>query len=268
MRSSDALPVLWHLKVSNYNEKARWALDFKGIAHSRQAVPPGRHGQVAERLTGGRGSTLPVLELDGRAIGDSTEIMAALERRRPDPPLYPADPDERARALALEEFFDEELGPHVRLLVMHHLLCDGDLFLRTFAADLSAARRRAARALFWRLRRRVSAAMGIDASSVERAFSKVRAAGQRFAAELRPSGHLCEDRFTVADLTLAALTAPAIAPEQFPYPQPQRDHPILEPVRDALAEGGMADFTRAMYLRHRGSSAEVAAGPRQTVTSK
>src|SRR5205823_2996625 len=25
----EALPVLWHLKVSNYNEKARWALDYK-----------------------------------------------------------------------------------------------------------------------------------------------------------------------------------------------------------------------------------------------
>jgi hypothetical protein len=25
--AADGLPVLWHLKVSHYNEKVRWALD-------------------------------------------------------------------------------------------------------------------------------------------------------------------------------------------------------------------------------------------------
>ena len=34
-------PVLWHLEISHYNEKARWALDYKGIAHVRRAVTPG-----------------------------------------------------------------------------------------------------------------------------------------------------------------------------------------------------------------------------------
>src|SRR5881398_849834 len=85
----DTLPVLWHLKVSNYNEKARWALDFKRVPHVRRAAVPGRHAPIAEELTGGR--TFPVLVFDDRAIGDSTRIIEALERRFPDPPLYPAD---------------------------------------------------------------------------------------------------------------------------------------------------------------------------------
>src|SRR5690349_16835365 len=102
-------PVLWHIKVSNYNEKARWALDYKRVAHRRRDPMPGAHTLIALALTR-RTATFPVLQIDGRAIGDSTRIIAALEERFPDPPLYPTDPAERRRALELEEFFDQDLG--------------------------------------------------------------------------------------------------------------------------------------------------------------
>jgi hypothetical protein len=64
-------------------------------------------------------------------------------------------------------------------------------------------------------------------------------------------------RFTVADLTLAALVAPVVAPEQFHDPQPQRGHTRLAPLREALSEYGILEWTREMYARHRGSSAAV-----------
>src|SRR6059058_1859108 len=38
-----ALPVLWHFTVSHFNEKARWALDFKRVPHVRRALLPGFH---------------------------------------------------------------------------------------------------------------------------------------------------------------------------------------------------------------------------------
>ncbi|MDQ3933688.1 MAG: glutathione S-transferase N-terminal domain-containing protein [Actinomycetota bacterium] len=249
------LPVLWHLKVSHYNEKARWALDYKGVPHLRRAVTPGAHRPVARRLTGG--TTLPILELDGRAIGDSTAIIAELERRQPRPALYPADPVERGRALDLEELFDEELGPCTRLLFIHHVLPDRDLTRRAFTPDASL-RQRVAGTLTWPLiRRRTIAAFGIDAASVEHAFRTVRAVGERFQAEVGPDGYLVGDAFTIADLTLASLVSPVVAPEQFPYPQPQRGHPLVAPVVEAIAESGMADWARSMYARHRGESAEV-----------
>lgn len=37
---SNDTPILWHLKVSDYNEKARWALDYKGIPQVRQNRRP------------------------------------------------------------------------------------------------------------------------------------------------------------------------------------------------------------------------------------
>jgi len=103
-----ATPELWHIPLSHFSEKVRWALDYKGIAHQRRVLGPD-YLIRAWRATG-RG-TLPILFLDGRALGDSTHIIAALEERHPDPPLYPADTEARRRALALEDELDEALGP-------------------------------------------------------------------------------------------------------------------------------------------------------------
>src|SRR5436190_8312816 len=101
-----AKTVLWHIPVSHFSEKARWALDHKGVPHEKRAPVPGVHMAFALWLTRGRDKTFPILQLDGDAIGDSTAIIRVLERRYPDPPLYPEDSRERRRALDLEEFFD------------------------------------------------------------------------------------------------------------------------------------------------------------------
>ena len=76
-------PILWHIEISHFNEKARWALDLKGVEHERRALVPGYHMAVALALTRGRCNTTPILELDGRRIGDSTAIIRALEERYP-----------------------------------------------------------------------------------------------------------------------------------------------------------------------------------------
>jgi glutathione S-transferase len=111
--------------------------------------------------------------------------------------------------------------------------------------------------MFPQLRSRCIADFGIDDARVALAYDKVRAAGERFRAELQPSGYLLGAGFTVADLTLAAMAAPAVAPEQFPYPQPQRGHPRLDRLRAVLSESGLVEWTRRVYARHRGRSAEI-----------
>jgi glutathione S-transferase len=254
-RGSGAPPVLWHLKVSHYNEKARWALDYKCLPHVRHAAVPGRHTRIAHEL--GAGTTFPVLELDGEVVGDWRFIIPALVRRNPEPPLYPDDPVDRMRALEIEEFFDEELGPHLRLLVLVHMLPDPSLLLGAFAPDLSAPRRLTARAIYPLLRRRITSDFGINGSGVEVAWEKCRIAGERFAAELQPNGYLVGDGFTVADLTVAALLSPVVAPAEFPYPQPQRDHPRLADLRRMLDGYGAFEWTRWIYAHHRPRSMEI-----------
>ena len=92
----DSVPVLWQLQVSHYVEKVRWALDYKRIPHIRHSLLPGLHAVTTKRVSGDT-STAPVLTLDGRSIGDSTRIIAAIEERWPQPPLYPEDEAQRRR---------------------------------------------------------------------------------------------------------------------------------------------------------------------------
>ena len=40
---SSEKPVLWHIPISHYSEKARWALACKGVEHERRAPLPGAH---------------------------------------------------------------------------------------------------------------------------------------------------------------------------------------------------------------------------------
>ncbi|HEV3130189.1 MAG TPA: glutathione S-transferase family protein [Solirubrobacteraceae bacterium] len=257
MAAADELPVLWHLKVSHYNEKARWALDYKGVPHVRRPVFAGTQSRAAKKLTGGE--TVPILVLDGQPIDDSTRIIARLEERYPDPTLYPSDSEPLRQALELEDFFDEELGPHIRLLSIHLTLPDPDVWMGAFMPDLKGARRLAMRAAFPAVRRQVIKGFGIDDRSVARAWEQLHRVGKRFQDTVRPSGYLVADQFTVADLTLAALSSPAATPPEFPYPQPQRTSPLAEPLRDGFGEYGLLDWTREMYARHRPSSAEVPA---------
>jgi glutathione S-transferase len=213
---------LWHIPVSHFNEKVRWTLDLKGVDHERRAPTPPAHMAVAMWLTRGRANTVPLLELDGEAIADSTAIIAALERRYPDPPLYPADPGERARALALEDYFDEELGPYSRQLAFHEMRGDPDA-LQAFAGDLLPA------AMAKRPRARAMAAKGAASFSAlrydaaaddaaDRARAQVLAALDRLEEELEGGSgdYLVGDRFSIADLTAAALFVPVVKPPQGP----------------------------------------------------
>ena len=73
---SAGLPVLWQYSFSNYNEKARWALDFKRIPHRRRSVMPGgSQGLWLSRATG----LCRSIDFDGERLIDSTAIIAALE---------------------------------------------------------------------------------------------------------------------------------------------------------------------------------------------
>jgi glutathione S-transferase len=248
--------ILWHIEVSHYNEKARWALDYKRVPHERRAPPPGLHMAIAMWLTRGQCKTSPVLELDGKGIGDSTKIIEALERRYPEPPLYPEDPEERSRALELEDFIDEELAPHVRLLVFHEAIKDRDAFDRFAAMMLPhRLRERGARlagsyaSAFLRARYGVA-----DPQAADLAKRKIEAALDRIEAELDAGEYLVGDGFSVADLTGASILYPVFRPPEgphipFDYPEPLRRY------FDSLADRPAIEWAREMFRRHRGTSA-------------
>jgi glutathione S-transferase len=248
--------VLWQIEISHYNEKARWALDYKRIPHKRRAPLPGFTGPVALALTRGDQRRMPVLRLDGRAIGDSTAIIAALEQYMPEPPLYPAEQDDRDRALALEEYFDEEVAPEVRRFVWHHTLGDAGATADALMTQSGRAAKGVVRTLVPLFRSAVRSDYNINAATGERARERIVAGIERLEAELDGRDYLVGDRFSVADLTAAALFTPILCPPERQYAPPAVTPPVLE-LREELGARVGGEWVNEMFARHRGSSAAI-----------
>ena len=255
-REYPVLPVLWQLQISHYVEKVRWALDYKHVPHIRRTLLPGLHVFTARRLTGDT-STTPVLTIGERSIGDSTRIIATIEERWPHPPLYPEDQGQRRRALELEEFFDEELGPHLRRAFYHELLPHPELVVPLFTHGRPAAAR-ILQAGFPLLRVAMRRRFEISVESAAWSRAKMVAAMDRLEREISTTGHLVGDSFTVADLTAAALFYGVVRPVEFPYPMvPEDDLPdSWREFTDSLARRPGGRWVTEIYHRHRGRSAD------------
>lgn len=211
----------------------------------------------AKRLTGDT-STTPVLTVDGRSIGDSTRIIAAIEECWPRPPLYPEDETLRRRALELEDFFDEELGPHIRRAAYHELLPYPELVVPRFTHGQPLPARIVLRAGFPALRAGMRRQFEIDAETAAESRAKVVAAMDRLEREVSMSGYLVGESFTVADVTAAALFYPVVRPLEFPYPL-VADHDLPESAReflDPLVQRPGGQWVAEVYRRHRHWSAE------------
>jgi glutathione S-transferase len=88
-------------------------------------------------------------------------------------------------------------------------------------------------------------------ADAERARIKLTAALDRIVAELKPSGYLVGESFSVADLTAAALLFPLAMPAELQYPYPELpDWGALRPHADHPA----VEWIREIYRRHRGQS--------------
>src|SRR5829696_551623 len=216
MHVDENTPLLWHIPLSHFSEKARWALDYKRIAHRRKVL--GADYLIRAWRATGHG-TLPILFLDGRAIGDSTQIIAKLEERYPEPPLYPRDVGARQHALALEDYLDEQLGPALRATIVTPLFRhDPDLALHVLTTGMPEKAYRTLRPLlrifptYYRFRHKISD------SSLETDRSTVNAALNRIEQERQGRSYLVGGAFTVADHTAAALLGAILQPPEIQYP--------------------------------------------------
>jgi glutathione S-transferase len=91
------------------------ALQMKGFTYRVVELPPPLHAPIQRVLFGER--TVPALKLNGEKLIGSRRILRRLEELRPDPPLYPADPEARRRVEEAEAWGDEIFQPVARRLL-------------------------------------------------------------------------------------------------------------------------------------------------------
>jgi glutathione S-transferase len=99
---------LYQWELSQFSEKVRLILDYKGLEYRKIEVAPGIGQLELFRLTGHK--QVPILKDGNRYIVDSTEIAKYLDTEYPDRPLIPIEPKKRALTLLLEDWADESMG--------------------------------------------------------------------------------------------------------------------------------------------------------------
>ncbi len=98
--------VLHQLEISPFCDKVRRVLAFKGLDFEIHDVPMANLASLQKMAPPGK---VPILEVDGSILHDSSDICRALDELVPDPPLFPADPTARALVDILEDWADESL---------------------------------------------------------------------------------------------------------------------------------------------------------------
>ena len=114
-------------------------LEHKGIEYKRVELPTGMHPFALRALgfagnreplrdldgerplmlaAADRSGTVPSLRIDETRVKTNRAIARHLEQIRPDPPLFPADPERRAAVEEAERWGDEELQMVARRLAL------------------------------------------------------------------------------------------------------------------------------------------------------
>lgn len=245
--------TLHQFLYSHFNEKIRWALDYKGINHARRSYLPGPHMPRIRKLSGQ--NQTPVLEIDGQIVTGSAEIIDLLEARFPEPALYPADPEVLNAALSAQIHFDSEVGPATRTALFSVLVDEGGYLTRMFARDSNRLTRLAYRATFPLARGLIAKGNGVtDPENVKQAFAITEATLDEVANQTASTGYLCGAGFSVADLSAAALLAPLV---QLDHPDMARPEPIpasLIAFYQRWSGHPALDWVRRQYQQHRPSS--------------
>lgn len=248
-------PELWHMHFSMYPEKARWALDYKRVPHIRHAMLPGPH--AVQLMTRFGQKSMPILRHDGRVLKDSASVIDYVETVWPDPPLYPDDPVLRQQALEMQAWFDDRIGPGVRRAAFHAWLPHTGYSARRIATGLSEWQQSLYVRAFPAIRAVMMLDMRITAASAEAGRALTREALDFVAVNAGRTGYLVGDRFSVADLTAAAILMPACLPPEFPVDIPE---PLPSGWADWLShwrDHPGCDYVRRMYREHRGVSSAV-----------
>jgi glutathione S-transferase len=218
------------ISISHYCEKARWALDRAGLAYEEHRHLPALH-RVAVKRAGGH-LTVPVLVCEDGVLPDSADIIAWADGRlAPERRLIPEEPDQAAEARALADDYDERFGPETRRWVYFGLRGRRDLAGPSLTAGAPAWQRSTFRMTYAPLSFAVNKVLDITPETAAESDRRMRVVLDEVAERLadgRP--YLLGERFTIADLTFAALAAPLVLPPEYGVALPP-----VEAMPDAMA---------------------------------
>jgi glutathione S-transferase len=213
--------MTWRLitiRVSHYNEKARWALDRFGLAYDEEPWMPMMHflgtGRVLLPRRLGHADpqstrlSTPILVTEDRTLTDSSDIVAFVSQHVGDPArsLYWSD-----EVIELDRHFSGRFGADTRRVAYYYLLPERALLEELAHRNVGPVQARAWIAIAPMVRKFISQGLQVHPDKAARSRERVLAEFEQISARLadgRP--YLCGDRFSAADLSFAALGSVAL----------------------------------------------------------
>lgn len=244
--------VLYQFPISHFCEKTRWVLDYKGLPYRIYNQLPGLHMPVNLFRTGR--TTVPILVEDGTAIRGSHAIALHLETAKGTKPLLPESPAAREKLDELVKYYDKVVGPAVRRYAYSFITARPEVFRKIFYREYSGPRRVIGQWMAVGIRRAIATMYDVRSASAREIPTLIREAADRLERDLEGgSGYLLEDRFTLADVTVASLLGPVVGPPGSPW-DVDFGVPELQSLRAELSARPAGDYITRMYAA-RGSTA-------------
>jgi len=241
------------ISFSHYCEKARWGLQRAGVRFTEEGHLPVFH-MLPVRRAGGR-RTVPVLATPDGVLNDSTDILKWANEKAPkERGLYGDSDEERRDIEALEDLFDNDLGPHTRRWAYFHVLPQSELLLDMAKEGAPRWEHHALRYTLPAIRPLMRKAMRITPKGARRSQDRIDAVFAKVEEKLadgRP--FLVGARLSAADITFASLAAPVILPLRYGARLPRLDRlpPVAATKIRAWQEHPAGQFVERLYRAHR-----------------
>ena len=234
---------------SHYCEKAKWALDYKGIDFLPVAIMPGVHVFTVKRYASQ--TYVPVLLNDNKVIQGSSEIISYLDEEIYKNQLTPSDNKVKAACLEFEKKMDVLLGENIRQILYHRLLAYPDFIRYCFTHPLPQYKQSIFKLLYPLLRFKIYRTYVISDKQVAVARREFDTTMHDLGKRLEGKNYLFDNQFSRADLSISAMLSFLAMPAEHPFPwieypdveirsfyQSYQDHPVILWVKN-------------MYLLHR-----------------
>jgi glutathione S-transferase len=238
-----AMTTLYTFAISHYGERARWALDHKGIEHQVVNLLPGPHVFQVRRMAPKR--QVPVLEHEGTIIQGSDLIIDFLDTQFEERRLSPEDVE---RAADLERAADR-VGRHARRVLYATLT--RDTIIPLWTQDGPSWGRAFYAVAYPLLARGLRSAYDLRPERVKKSRAALRDILDELDQAIADRAYFVGDAFSRVDICFASLLAPLARPTNHSVHWPARYPSVIEALIEQHQERPSWQHAQRMYAEHR-----------------
>ncbi|MDJ0723777.1 MAG: glutathione S-transferase family protein [Prochloraceae cyanobacterium] len=195
---------LYQFELSQYSEKVRLILDYKGLEYKKIEVTPGVGQLELFQLSGQR--QVPVLKDGDTIVTDSTEIAFYLERKYPEKPLIPTDPVQKGQCLLIEEWADESIAIKGRKAFVGALNQNQNFRTSILPQDTPDLLKNLVGAVPSEFLNLLGTGIGYSRDAIAEAERGLKQDLEALSLILKERPYLVGDRLTLADLAVAGVS--------------------------------------------------------------